>query len=150
PCVRVNGTSRLNLQRCGDWFRGPSFPCLRPGGTGLFAGVGSPPVRARAGDCSFRARSLPMSHHEHESGNRLGRRQFLSASAAVPALAGMSLSYVSAQELQAAAGKARANEKWGVPGPYPGRVIEVRNPRMIKSDVKNREAIHEAVARGMK
>ena len=37
-----------------------------------------------------------------------------------------------------------------MPGPYPGRVIEVRNPRMIKNDVKNREAIKEAVDRGMK
>ncbi len=90
-----------------------------------------------------------MSHHEHVPGC-LGRRQFLAASAAVPALAGMSLTYVSAQEPRAASGKAGANEKWGIPGPYPGRVIEVRNPRMIKNDVKDRGAIHAAVDRGMK
>jgi hypothetical protein len=90
-----------------------------------------------------------MSHHEHASGG-LGRRQFLAAGAAVPALAGMSLTYVSAQEPRAAAGKPEANQKWGIPGPYPGRVIEVRNPRMIKHDVKDRKAIHTAVDRGMK
>jgi hypothetical protein len=80
----------------------------------------------------------------------LGRRQFLSAAAAIPAMAGMPVSYVSAQEPKAASGKAEPNEKWGVPGPYPGRVVEVRNPRMIKHDVKNREAIKQAVDRGMK
>ncbi len=90
-----------------------------------------------------------MSQHEHISGG-LGRRQFLIAGAAMPALAGMSLTYVSAQESGAAAGKAAAGEKWGIPGPYPGRVIEVRNPRMIKNDVKDRQAIHAAVERGMK
>src|SRR3954447_13611940 len=89
-----------------------------------------------------------MSHHEHVPGC-LGRRRFLVASAAAPALAGMSLTYVSAQEPKAASGKAGANEKWGIPGPYPGRVIEVRNPRMIKNDVKDRGAIHAAVDRGM-
>ena len=46
--------------------------------------------------------------------------------------------------------KAGANsEKWGIPGPYPGRVVEVRHPRMIKNDVKDRAAIHSAVERGM-
>ncbi|MGP0069825.1 MAG: DUF362 domain-containing protein [Isosphaeraceae bacterium] len=90
-----------------------------------------------------------MSQHEHISGG-LGRRQFLVAGAAMPAVAGMSLTYVSAQEPRAAAGKAGADEKWGIPGPYPGRVIEVRNPRMIKNDVKDRAAIHLAVGRGMK
>jgi hypothetical protein len=90
-----------------------------------------------------------MSHHEHQSGG-LGRRQFLAAGAAIPALAGMSLTHVSAQESRAAAGRAGANEKWGIPGPYPGRVIEVRNQRMIHNDVKDRQAIHASVARGMK
>jgi hypothetical protein len=80
----------------------------------------------------------------------MGRRQFLSAAAAIPAMAGMPVSYVSAQEPRSASGKAEPNQKWGVPGPYPGRVVEVRNSRMIKNDVKNREAIKQAVDRGMK
>jgi hypothetical protein len=90
-----------------------------------------------------------MSHHDHQAAG-LGRRQFLAAGAAVPALAGLSLTYVSAQESRAVAGKAAANEKWGIPGPYPGRVIEVRNRRMIRNAVKDRQAIHNAVDRGMK
>ncbi len=40
--------------------------------------------------------------------------------------------------------------KLGLPGPYPGRVIEARNPAMIKDGVKNREAIKATLARGMK
>jgi hypothetical protein len=89
-----------------------------------------------------------MHRHEHEP-KGLGRRQFLTAAATIPALAGMPLAYVSAQEPKAAAGKAGANEKWGIPGPYPGTVVEVRNPRMIRNDVKNRSAIRDTVARGM-
>jgi hypothetical protein len=37
-----------------------------------------------------------------------------------------------------------------VPGPYPGQVVEVRNPAMIKGGVKDRGVIEAAVARGMK
>ncbi len=88
-----------------------------------------------------------MSHRYSYGG--LGRRRFLTAAAAAPALAGMPIAYVSAQERKAAAGKAAPDEKWGVPGPYPGRVIEVRNPRMIKNDAKDRAAIKQAVDRGM-
>ena len=69
---------------------------------------------------------------------RVGRRHFLATGAAIPVLAGMPLTYVSAQESKATAGKAAANEKWGMPGPYPGRVIEVRNPAMIRGGVKDR------------
>ena len=63
----------------------------------------------------------------------------------------MPISYVSAQESRRRPPARRArDEKWGVPGPYPGRVIEVRNPGMIRNDVKNREAIKATVDRGMK
>lgn len=91
-----------------------------------------------------------MSYDESESRNHLGRRRFLTVGVAVPALAGTSISYVSAQEPKAAAGQADLNQKWGVPGPYRGRVVEVRNPRMIKRNVKNHQEIREAVGRGMK
>ena len=92
---------------------------------------------------------LLMSQREKVLSGCLGRRRFLGLTAAVPALASISLTHVSASEPKAAAGKADQNTKWGVPGPYPGRVIEVREPRMIKNDVKNREAIHQAVGWGM-
>jgi hypothetical protein len=78
------------------------------------------------------------------------RREFLGSAAALPALVGLSASHVSAQEPKAATGKIGPDVKWGVPGPYPGRVIEVRNSRMIRSGVKNRAAIKLAIDRGMK
>ena len=76
----------------------------------------------------------------------LGRRGFL-AGAAVPLLAGLN---VSAREPNLASVKAAPDERLGIPGPYPGRVIEVRNSAMIKDDVKNREAIEGSVSYGMK
>lgn len=82
---------------------------------------------------------------------RLKRRGFLSATAAAfAAQASLPSLFVSAQESREAAGKAAGDEKWGIPGPYPGRVVEVRKPDMIRNDVKNREAIGQAVGRGMK
>ena len=78
----------------------------------------------------------------------LRRRQFLAgAAAAVPALAGL---HASAQERKAAADPKALDGTPGVPGPYPGRVVEVRNRGMIRSGVKNREAIKATLARGMK
>jgi hypothetical protein len=75
-----------------------------------------------------------------------GRRQFLAGAAAWPLLAGLN---VSAAEPKAAGGDAPPGEL-GVPGPYPGRVVEVRNPAMIREGVKDREAIKQSLARGMK
>jgi uncharacterized protein (DUF362 family) len=77
----------------------------------------------------------------------LDRRQFLAGAAVLPALSGL---HVSAQERKAAAGKDPVGEKLGAPGPFPGRVIEVRNPAMIRKGVKNREAVKTTLARGMK
>src|SRR4051812_4382467 len=76
----------------------------------------------------------------------LGRRTFLSG-AVLPLVAGL---HASAQEPKKGAGAAGAGERLGVPGPYPGRVVEGRNPAMIKAGVKNREAIQVSVDRGMK
>src|SRR5581483_3388768 len=77
----------------------------------------------------------------------LGRRQFLAGAAGLPTLLG---AHVSAQEPRVAAGKPGPGETFAVPGPYPGRVIEVRNPAMIRDDKKDRVAIAASVARGMK
>jgi len=89
----------------------------------------------------------------------LGRRAFLAGAATLPVLAGL---HVSATEPAKTAVANKANtkkkpkpprkpeEKLGIPGPYPGRVIEVRNPRMIRDGVKNRAAIKASVDRGMK
>jgi Domain of unknown function (DUF362) len=90
-----------------------------------------------------------MSQRKCESGGYLNRRGFLAVGASVPVIVQTSLIHVSAQEPRAAAGKSDPGTKWGVPGPYPGRVVEVRHSQMIKNDVKNREAIKQATARGM-
>jgi hypothetical protein len=37
----------------------------------------------------------------------------------------------------------------GVPGPYPGRVIEVRNPAMLRNGQKDRAAIRATLSRGL-
>ncbi len=90
----------------------------------------------------------------------MGRRAFLAGAAAFPVLAGL---HVSAAEPQKAAeatkGAAAAKKKirvprkpeakLGIPGPYPGRVIEVRNPMMTTQGVKDRAAIKASIARGM-
>ena len=88
-----------------------------------------------------------MSEREHESSGCLNRRSFLSVSATVPLL--VSASHVSAEEPGATSRKRDPGTKWGIPGPYPGRVIEVRHSQMISNDVKNRGAVHQATARGM-
>jgi hypothetical protein len=90
-----------------------------------------------------------MSARDRQENRCPGRRQFLATAAGIPALAGLPFSMVSAQEPKAAAGKVEAAEKWGIPGPYPGKVVEIRNRRMIRNDVKNREAIGASVSRGM-
>jgi hypothetical protein len=72
----------------------------------------------------------------------IGRRGFL-AGTALPLVTGLN---VSAQEKTPVA----KDGELGVPGPYPGRVIEVRKPGMISKDVRNRAAIQSAVDRGMK
>jgi hypothetical protein len=74
----------------------------------------------------------------------------LGVTAALAAQVGSSSLVVSAQEPRAAAGNPAVDEKWGIPGPYPGRVVEIRKPDMIRNDVKDRGAIGAAVGRGMK
>jgi hypothetical protein len=52
---------------------------------------------------------------------------------------------VSAQEPKAAKNPREPLGKLGVPGPYPGRVVEARNPAMIKDGVKNHDAIKKSL-----
>lgn len=79
----------------------------------------------------------------------LHRREFLAAAAGLPALEGV-------RRISAAEPKAAANPRLapsgalGLPGPYPGRVVEVHNPKMIHQGEKDAVAIRQTVARGMK
>jgi len=81
----------------------------------------------------------------------LHRRNFLAAAAAaLPVIEGVRL--VSAAEPKAAANPktAVAEGKLGIPGPYPGRVIEARNRTLIHGGTRSREAIKQTLAKGMK
>ncbi|MFO0908810.1 MAG: hypothetical protein U0794_10710 [Isosphaeraceae bacterium] len=83
------------------------------------------------------------------------RRSFLAAAAA-PVLASSleGIRLVSAAEPRGAANPLRLAEelkgKLGIPGPYPGRVVEVKNPAMIRNGEKSRDAIAQTVSRGLK
>jgi hypothetical protein len=77
------------------------------------------------------------------------RRTFLGTAASAPAAAALAAAHVSAQEPKAVPAPGHGGAL-GIPGPFPGRVIEVKNPRMIQGGVKDRAAIKEAVDRGMK
>jgi hypothetical protein len=77
----------------------------------------------------------------------VNRRHFLAGAAALPALLGK---HASAQEPKAAANPKALKGSLGVPGPYPGRVIEVRHPRMIQEGMRSQAAVREALGRGMK
>src|SRR5690349_4875036 len=98
----------------------------------------------------------------------LGRRQFLAGAAGLPALAALHVSAaqprvarpgprVARPEPRVARAESRVARsvqvplgKLGIPGPFPGRVVEVRNPAMIRGGTKDRAAIKATVARGMK
>jgi uncharacterized protein (DUF362 family) len=73
------------------------------------------------------------------------RREFLGAAA----VSILGASVVSAQELKKSTDLAREGEALGIPGPYPGRVIEARNPALIRDGRKDRTAIRSTLARGL-
>ena len=88
-----------------------------------------------------------MTPHRYPCGGP-NRRHFLAAAAALPLIEGVRR--VSAAEPQTIASPRAVDAKLGAPGPYPGRVIEARNSAMITKGVKNRSAIKQTLARGMK
>jgi hypothetical protein len=71
------------------------------------------------------------------------RRDFLASAAAV---AGLPLLGGTRYASAAAAG---LPGPLGVPGPFPGRVVEARNPAMIREGKKDRQAIKKALDKGM-
>src|SRR4051812_29251303 len=82
----------------------------------------------------------------------LRRRDFLGASAlAATANLMASAELVSAQEPRAGnkVGTPRPEGKLGIPGPYPGRVIEVQHPGLVQGVGRDREAIKKTLDLGM-
>src|SRR5262245_40715924 len=78
----------------------------------------------------------------------LRRRDFLGVAAAATTLPILGVTAVSAQEKGKVARGASRGEL-GVPGPYPGRVVEVRNPTLVKDGKRNREAVRATLNRGL-
>jgi uncharacterized protein (DUF362 family) len=72
------------------------------------------------------------------------RRGFLGATASI-----LGASVVSAQEPKRAAEPNNPSRGLGVPGPYPGRVIEVRNRALLQNGRKDRAAIRTTLNQGL-
>src|SRR5437763_12167145 len=93
--------------------------------------------------------------HRYPCGG-VNRRGFLAASAAsVPLISAVSAP--AAPQASQAIGKTthhgsdgKALSKLAAPGLYPGHVVEVKNPRMIRNGTKDRAAIKASLDTGMK
>lgn len=79
---------------------------------------------------------------------KLSRRAMMAGISAIPVIG--SAKYVSATPASAAGEPLFDKSKLGVPGPFPGRVIEAQNKGMIVSGKKSRDEIAKTLARGMK
>jgi uncharacterized protein (DUF362 family) len=73
------------------------------------------------------------------------RREFLAAAVSIPIAAPAAPALAAGQ----AAGPAREGGALGVPGPYPGRVIEARNPALVRDGRDLRAAVRAALNRGL-
>src|SRR5262245_783841 len=145
------------------------MPDPDPGGE-WYASISATPYCAATLLCTIRAgaaRSSPttppgfpvrLSAHPLSEGcammNRypcggVDRRQFLAGAATMAALPAFGIAYVSAQEPKAARGAEGPAGGLGVPGPYPGKVIEARNPAMIREGAKSRAAIKATLDRAL-
>ncbi len=76
------------------------------------------------------------------------RRQFLAAGATAGAAAMLTANRLSAASTEVATSPV-SKAALGVPGPYPGKVVEARNPKMIQNDVKDQEAIGTTLGRAL-
>src|SRR5438477_248961 len=65
------------------------------------------------------------------------------------AVASWGASAVSAQEPRRKSDPAIPGGTLGIPGPYPGRVIEVRNPGLVHDGRRDRAAVRATLNRGL-
>ena len=82
----------------------------------------------------------------------MDRRQFLKGTTAVTALSASLVRSAAAACGGRRAGRARRRGSaaaLGVPGPYPGRVIEVGKPDLITNGKRNQASIGQALAKGL-
>lgn len=87
--------------------------------------------------------------HRHEPGDDIDRRRFLRAmgiGAVSAPLAPLLADCASASTFP----RGEAESSPGIPGPYPGRVIEVRHAAVVAGGAINREAVRASMERGMR
>ena len=84
-------------------------------------------------------RSAKATHH-------LDRRRFLHASTAIAGLAAVGPHPARARGTSASAARRLA---LGIPGPYPGRVVEVHDPAAVANGVPDLDAVRAMVSRGI-
>jgi uncharacterized protein (DUF362 family) len=77
------------------------------------------------------------------------RREFLTAAAAAAAVPVSTASAFPFQTPKGKAEPAREGGALGVPGPYPGRVIEARNPALVRDGRRDRAAVRATLNRGL-
>lgn len=85
--------------------------------------------------------------HKHYPSGRINRRQLL-RTAGMGAI-GAPLFPLAAARVSAAASPDPQKAR-GIPGPYPGRVVEVTHPAIIATGLINREAVRAGMERGMR
>jgi uncharacterized protein (DUF362 family) len=78
------------------------------------------------------------------AGGSFDRREFLRASAAMTGAAALG-----SVEREARAASRSALKELGIPGPFPGRVVEVRHPDSVRDGVPNADAVRAMMKRGM-
>lgn len=91
--------------------------------------------------------------HPHSSDNldcrpKSGRREFLRDSALLAGLGG--LAWPDSKSFARPTPTIPTRSKWALPGPFPGRVVEVRHPASIVNDKVDTEVVRFMVDGGMK
>lgn len=88
------------------------------------------------------------SSHDLACPRKSARREFLRDSALLAALGGAT--WPDSLGLARPAPSASTQGKWTLPGPFPGRVVEVKHPASIVNNVVDSEVVRGMVDRGMK
>ncbi len=79
---------------------------------------------------------------------KLSRRALMAGMTSLPIIG--AAQHISASEAKSLKDPLFDKSRLGVPGPYPGRVIEAKNPQLIQNGKRSRDAIKATLNRGMK
>ncbi|MFM7592861.1 MAG: hypothetical protein ACKO85_13825, partial [Isosphaeraceae bacterium] len=79
---------------------------------------------------------------------KLSRRALLAGMSTLPIIG--ATQHISASEAKSLKDPLFDKSRLGLPGPFPGRVIEAKNPLLIQNGKRSRDAIKATLDRGMK